>query len=91
MTVKPQQFVVVWHDGGQEPRNPPNPAYPNGIDLDLSQGRADCCTVELPYPARRIGQYRVTCKTCGLVVSCTTAGRLDDPRSLTLTCEMRDS
>ena len=84
------QFVVTWHDSGRQPTNRPDPKWPNGIDLDLSHGRADCCTVELPYPARRIGTCVVRCTICLLRTVCTTAGRLDDPRSLTMACGRRE-
>lgn len=76
-----------WVDAGQEPQCAPNPAYPDGIDIDISAGAEPCCSVALPYPARRIGHYRVTCDTCGLSVAVTTAGRPDDPRSLKVACK----
>jgi hypothetical protein len=78
---------VEWLDRGREPQYPPNPAYPEGIDVDLSDGAERACTVALPYPARRIGAYIVTCSTCGLRVGLTTAGRPDDPRSVRLACK----
>jgi hypothetical protein len=77
---------VEWIDKGLEPQCAPNPAYPEGIDLDVSQGAARTCRVPLPYPAKRIGDYRVTCERCGIRVACMTAGRPDDPRSITIGC-----
>lgn len=73
----PGEMIVTWHDAGREPQCPPNPAYPNGIDLDLSEGARRTCTTPLPYPAKRCGQYLVVCKTCDQSVIVTTAGRLD--------------
>lgn len=87
MLAKP--ITVDWIDGGREPECPASPAYPNGIDLDLSAGAARVCQVELPYPAQRCGQFIVSCATCGLRVAVTTAGRADDPRSIKLACKER--
>ena len=80
------QFEIEWHDAGREPQCPPNPAYPHGIDLDKSEGEWPRCKTELPYPARRIGYYEVYCRKCRLRAAITTAGRPDDPRSITLAC-----
>jgi len=82
-----EQFYIVWVDAGQEPRHPANPAYPQGIDIDVAGSQTPRCTTALPYPARRIGGYDVTCTLCGLRVACSTAGRTDDPRSLTVPCK----
>lgn len=68
-------------------RHPPNPAFPEGMDVDLSQGSAATCSTNLPYPAKRCGFYVVTCEMCGLRVVVTTAGRPDDPRSLKVACK----
>jgi hypothetical protein len=43
----------------------------------------------LPYPAKRIGHYRIECELCGLRVACTTAGRPDDPRSIRIACKLQ--
>jgi hypothetical protein len=85
-----KQFRIRWVDGYREPQVKPNPGYPTGVDLDLSGGAIACCTAELPYPARRCGLYVVVCLVCGYSVSCTTAGRADDPRSLTMPCAPTD-
>lgn len=77
---------VEWIDSGREPQCAPNPNYPNGIDVDASFGQSAKCRVELPYPARRIGHFLVTCDTCRQTVAITTAGRPDDPKSVTLAC-----
>jgi hypothetical protein len=81
--------VIEWHDSGQEPREQPNPDYPEGIDLDVTGGITPACLVSLPYPARRIGHYRIECEYCGLRVACTTAGRPDDPRSIKMACKLQ--
>jgi hypothetical protein len=83
-----EQFNVEWFDHGREPQCQADPAYPCGIDVVVPDRRAgNSCTVELPYPARRCGFYNVTCTVCGMKVLVTTAGRADDPRSVTLPCE----
>jgi hypothetical protein len=80
---------VYWVDGGEWPRNQPNPAYPNGIDLDISEGAKIACLVNLPYPAERCGAFVLECETCGQSVVITTAGRPDDPRSAKLACRLK--
>jgi hypothetical protein len=82
-----KNLKVTWHDAGREPRSPPNPDYPEGIDLDLSRGTSKTCQTALPYPAKRCGQYLIACETCGLSTVVTTAGRVDDPRSVKLRCK----
>ncbi|WP_340667822.1 hypothetical protein [Bradyrhizobium ottawaense] len=77
---------VRWIDRGREPQVAPNPAYPNGIDVDLSDGAKVACLAELPCPARRIGLYILKCDECGQTAAITTAGRPDDPRSAKLGC-----
>lgn len=77
---------IQWIDRGREARCEPNPKYPLGIDIDLSEGAAQVCKVSVPYPAKRCGAYVLKCERCGLKVSVTTAGRIDDPRSVKLAC-----
>lgn len=86
MIGRPFQFAIEWRDAGREPQEPPNPAYPNGIDLDISSPGALACETPLPYPAKRCGVYVIECKLCGARIGCTTAGRRDDPRSVKITC-----
>jgi hypothetical protein len=78
---------VFWVDRGFEPTGKPDPRYPLGIDIDLSAGAERSCKVALSYPAPRIGHYVVRCRRCGLQVALTTAGRVDDPRSVRLRCD----
>lgn len=80
---------IEWVDLGREPECAPNPAFPDGIDVDISSEDAPACFTELPHPAKRCGFYKVTCGGCGLSVIVTTAGRSDDPRSLRVTCKIR--
>jgi hypothetical protein len=85
------KFNVRWLDRGGWPRVAPNPAYPCGIDLDISNGVEPNCTVSLPYPAKRLGVYHLDCQRCMVSVTCTTAGRPDDPRSIKIACVMKGS
>lgn len=78
---------VEWIDRGRESACSPNPAYPEGMDVDISGGALISCTTELPYPAMRCGLYVVECPICGMKTGVTTAGRADDPRSLTVACK----
>ena len=79
--------TVTWVDREREPRHPPNPNFPAGKDIDASNGAAQTCKVDLPYPAKRCGYYLVECTFCGLRVAATTAGRPDDPRLIILPCK----
>lgn len=81
---------VTFLDSGREPREKPNPAYPNGIDVNLSQHALQkvCCR-NVPYPAPRCGQYAITCRVCGYCAVMTVAGRPDDPRTVTLPCQSK--
>jgi hypothetical protein len=78
---------VKFLDSGREPECPPDLKYPNGIDLDLSNGAFVTCKTELPYPAPRCGKLFVKCNVCGFTALITTAGRIDDPRSAKLPCK----
>lgn len=80
-------FTVTWVDGGLEPQCRPNPNFPQGIDVFATRGSTRNCRVSLPYPARRIGHYEIACRRCGTRVLITTAGRADDPRSVTVPCK----
>jgi hypothetical protein len=79
---------VTFLDSGREPQVAPNPDYPEGIDLDPTEGApVQSCKVLLPYPAPRCGALVVACKRCGCTVAATVAGRPDDPRSMRLPCK----
>lgn len=81
-------FTVLWHDSGFEPSCPPNPAAPTGIAIDAVPPDWDgkVCSLDLPYPAKRIGVYKVVCNVCGFSLGITTAGRPDDPKSVRFPC-----
>ena len=80
-------ITVKFIDSGREPKAKPNPDYPAGIDIDLSDGSSWCCNAALPYPAPRCGYLWVECDICKANALITTAGRVDDPRSVKLACK----
>ena len=81
------QFEIEWIDHGREPRCPPNPAYPDGVDIKAGGSPLVArCKADLPYPAKRCGAYRVECRVCGVTAAVATAGRPDDPRSVEIFC-----
>lgn len=82
-------FDVVWHDSGHEPTQPPHKEWPSGVGLDTSRDAEFKCVVLLSYPAPRIGNYEVRCQLCGYAAMVTTAGRIDDPKTLTVPCKPR--
>ncbi len=80
---------ITFLDSGREPQCEPNPDYPLGMDVDMSEGAEVTCSTALPYPAPRCGAMVVECETCGIRVACTVAGRPDDPRSVKIACRAR--
>jgi hypothetical protein len=83
-------ITAKWIDGGREPQCPPDPAYPDGIHVDLTMGTFPSCKVKLdPYPTPRCGYFAVKCGKCGYAAILTTAGRPDDPRSVKLPCKTK--
>lgn len=80
---------VKWIDDKREPKCPPNPRYPRGIDVVAFPAKSAHKTrkVDLPYPAKRCGWYLVKCLRCQQQTMISTAGRVDDPRSVTIECK----
>lgn len=81
------KFVVRWVDSGREPLCGANPNFLEGRDLDVSQGAERACTLDLPYPAKRVGTYVIECRKCRQQIGFTTAGRPDDPRRVKFACK----
>lgn len=67
----------------------PNPAFPNGVTMNLVTPGAPSCTINLPYPAPECGMWRVKCKRCPFTVWITAAGRVDDPRVVMIACRAK--
>ena len=82
-------WQIEWVDHQRDPKCPPNPRYPDGIDVDLSDGATATCMAKLAHPTPRCGAYMVHCRACGASAGVTTAGRVDDPRSLKMACKSR--
>jgi hypothetical protein len=82
-------FKIIWLDRECEPKCQPNPDYPDGKDVDASDGAKKTCKCTLPYPAKRCGIYIVKCQICGIHVAITTVGRPDDPRSAIIPCKLK--
>jgi len=81
-------WQIEWMDHGRDPQCPPNPRYPDGVDIDASNGAAATCASPLVHPTPRCGAYIVRCRICGVSAAVTTAGRPDDPRSLKMACKL---
>lgn len=64
----------------------PNPDYPNGIKIVITDDVK--CKVDLPYPAPECGHWSIHCSACGLTVAVTAAGRPDDPISIEIPCNV---
>lgn len=78
---------IEWIDSGREPECATDPEYPEGKAIICAERPGGkYCSVDLPYPAKRIGLYAIKCSVCGHRVGVTTAGRPDDPRSVLLAC-----
>lgn len=83
------KMKIHWIDREREPQCPPDPKFPQGVDVDISAGAPMTCVTDLPYPAPRCGFYSIKCEKCGESVLVTTAGRPDDPRSVKIACNPR--
>lgn len=80
---------VVFLDSGREPQCKPDPNFPDGRHIVMAEKGVEVCTWNLPYPAPRCGFYNVECKKCGKKATISVAGRIDDPRILTVACKRR--
>lgn len=78
---------IAFITSGRQPSCPANPDYPLGIDLDVSEGATKTCKASLPYPAQCCGVWVVKCLDCGYIAAVTAAGRVDDPRTVTVACK----
>lgn len=81
-------FTISWVPRSLDgPKEPSNPNFPEGIVMDLSNGAADICTVDLPYPAPGVGCHVMICRICHTRVMASAANRPDDPKRLTIACK----
>ncbi len=82
------QFDIEFNQTGGKAKHKPNPNYPKGIDVDVSQGAKSTCTTPVGYPAKCIGFWSIECRVCRQKAAVTAAGRADDPRSVKLPCKI---
>lgn len=79
---------VTFVDSGHEPREKPDPNFPNGRAINCAPNPlVKTCTFNLPYPAPRVGSYLISCMTCDFRGVISVAGRPDDPNVITLPCK----
>lgn len=78
-------LAITFHGAGRKAEVAPNPEYPEGIDIDC--GFQQMCAADLPYPAPECGFFKIECSKCGAAMAYTAAGRLDDPRRVTVPCQ----
>lgn len=81
------EIIVKFISHHRKPKHPPNPEYPKGQDLNLAGNAKTVCLANLPYPAPECGVLFVYCKKCDYSAVITTAGRIDDPRTVILPCQ----
>ena len=79
-------FELEWISQGLKSSEPPNPSYPLGIKLDVSNGARNVCILPMPYPAPCVGVYSIKCTLCGITLGCTAAGRPDDAVQIKIPC-----
>jgi hypothetical protein len=77
------EFTLI--TDGRKAQCAPNPDFPIGMSVDA--GFREMCIVDVPYPSEACGILRVDCPKCGIKVGFTVAGRVDDPRRVTLPCK----
>jgi hypothetical protein len=80
------RISVRWLKRGDMAQHPANPAYPDGVIVDLTNGQSQHCPVPMKYPAPEVGTWFILCRTCGYRAAVTAAGRADDPREVRLPC-----
>jgi hypothetical protein len=100
--IRPGKFEIRWIDRGHPPRQPANPHYPDGCNLNLTgdgeaklphpqeaEPKVDHCIAQLPYPSGHdnVGTWVLRCLICGSVTGVTAASRPDDARSVKIPCK----
>lgn len=66
----------------------PDPNFPDGREMQAGGG-GPSCTITFPYPAPECGWFRVQCRRCFFRIVVSAAGRVDDPKSLTIPCVVK--
>lgn len=81
------QFEIKFLSHHRKPKCAPNPAFPDGMDVDLTQGAKVACLANVPYPAECCGIWIVKCSKCGFTAAITAADRPDDVRTAAIPCK----
>jgi len=81
--------TVKYLDRGRPPQMLPNPSYPEGKYVDISDEAEKTCMVPLPYPNpnKNIGTWIIHCDQCDQFIGVTAAARRDDPHSVRIACK----
>lgn len=80
---------VEWIDAGRAAQCPADPAFPEGVTIDLRGGQiSPHCVAKFKYPAVHCGRWVISC-TCGYSAIVTAAGRADDPRVALIPCKRK--
>lgn len=82
-------FKIEWIDYGTDSEVSANPAFPEGLGVDISAGEKLTCQCVLPYPAKRCGIFHVTCTICDFHFKVETFGRADDTRIVICPCKIK--
>jgi hypothetical protein len=90
MRARDVTFVVHFIDSGRSPQCKADPKFPEGKDVVLAEDDAagKCCR-NVPYPAPRCGMYLVECEVCEFSALVHVDGRPDDPRTVTMPCQVK--
>lgn len=82
-------LTATFHSYGRKATCEPDPAYPDGMVVDVASEGQSACSVELTYPAPEVGVWLLECSICGLSAVITAAGRVDDPKSVRAPCKIQ--
>lgn len=82
--VKSGALTATFHGDGRMPKCAPDPAYPEGKDMDMTQGFPGCAVTLHQAPC--CGTWIITCAVCNTAIGVTAAARPDDPRTIKIPC-----
>jgi hypothetical protein len=80
---------VEYISRGREPQVQFNRGFPWGKHIPNMEDGASCHVELEPWPTPECGLLYVECEVCGSNAMLTTAGRVDDPRSVDLPCHVK--
>lgn len=80
---------VMFLESGRPAPAKGDPQFPDGRDVDLRCPSLEIgCCYNVPYPAPRPGSYILECSRCTATATVVVAGRVDDPRTVVMPCDM---